>query len=139
VIPPIHRFILRMTGGRTMLDTAAQPMMMLTTTGAKSGLQRETPLATIPRPDGTYLVVGSNFARESHPAWTGNLLAHPEATVTFHGRTEQVTARLLDGDERAQRWSEALEWYPGWKDYTEVTDRPFRLFLLTPAAGPSAN
>jgi len=132
VIPPAHRWVLRITGGRTMLDSAAQPMLMLVTTGARTGQRRETPIAAVPRPDGRFLVVGSNFARESHPAWTANLLAHPEAEVTFQGSTFPVTARLLTGDERAASWEELLEWYPGWRNYLEVTDREFRVFELAP-------
>lgn len=132
VFPRLHRAVLRASGGRTMLDTRAQPMLMLATTGAKSGQRRETPLATVPLAGGTYLVVGTNFARERHPAWTGNLLADPHAWVTFRGRSFPVGARLLTGDERAARWQQALEWYPGWSDYLEVTDREFRVFELTP-------
>lgn len=132
VFPRFHRLVLRATGGRTMLDSKAQPMLMLATTGAKSGQRRETPLATVPLARGTYLVVGSNFARERHPAWTANLLAHPDASVTFRGTTFDVSARLLTGEERAACWDEALEWYPGWRDYLEVTDREFRVFELTP-------
>lgn len=100
VFPRLHRLVLRLTGGRTMLNSEAQPMLLLTTTGAKSGLRRETPLATVPRARGAYLVVGSNFAKPTHPAWTTNLLAHPRATITVEGQTHEVTARLLTGDER---------------------------------------
>ena len=132
VFPRFHRLVLRATGGRTMLDSKAQPMLMLATTGAKSGQRRETPLATVPLERGTYLVVGSNFAGERHPAWTANLLAHPDASITFRGRTFPVAARLLSGEERAACWQEALEWYPGWRDYLEVTDREFRVFELSP-------
>lgn len=116
-----------------MLDSRAQPMLLLTTTGSRSGLPRETPLATVPRPDGTYLVVGSNFAQHSHPAWTSNLLANPEASILFHGRRQIVTARLLEAGERKKRWHEALRWYPGWSRYCELTDREFRMFELVPS------
>lgn len=116
-----------------MMDSRAQPMLLLATTGSKSGLRRETPLATVPRAGGTYLVVGSNFAQETHPAWTSNLLANPEASILFHGHTHAVTARLLEADERETCWHEALRWYPGWSRYREVTDREFRLFELVPS------
>ena len=132
VFPRFHRLVLRVSGGRTMLDSKAQPMLMLTTIGAKTGQRRETPLATVPLARGTYLVVGSNFAGDRHPAWTANLSAHPDASITFRGRTFPVAARLLSGEERAACWREALEWYPGWRDYLEVTDREFRVFELTP-------
>jgi deazaflavin-dependent oxidoreductase (nitroreductase family) len=133
VFPPAHRLVLRATRGRTMLDSRAQPMLLLTTTGAKSGLPRETPLATVPRSGGTHLVVGSNFAQASHPAWTSNLLANPEATIRFHGITQPVTARLLVGHERESCWREALRWYPGWDRYRDATEREFRLFELVPS------
>lgn len=136
VIPPMHRFVLKVTGGRTMLDSKAQPMLMLRCTGAKSGLPRETPLATVPCDDGTFLVTGSNFARDQHPAWTANLLAHPDVEIVRKGRATPVRATLLDRRERAEVWPLLLEWYPGWKDYTEVTDREFRVFRLTPTGAP---
>jgi deazaflavin-dependent oxidoreductase (nitroreductase family) len=132
VFPPMHRFIVRVTGGRTMLDTRAQPMLLLRTTGARSGQRRETPLAVVPRPDGRLVVVGSNFARETHPAWTVNLLADPNAEVVYQGRQFPVTARLLSDSERSDLWPELLEWYPGWDDYVRITDRPFRIFELAP-------
>ena len=68
VFPPLHRAVNRLTRGRTLLDSAAQPMLMLTTTGAKTGRRRETPLAAVPIEDGRFVLVGSNFAREHHPA-----------------------------------------------------------------------
>lgn len=131
VFPPMHRALLKATGGRTMLDSRAQPMLLLESIGAKTGQRRETPLATVPLDDGTFLVVGSNFAQTTHPAWTANLLSNPEVRVTFHGRTTPMTARLLEGTERERRWNEALRWYPGWRRYDEVTDRRFRLFELS--------
>lgn len=107
-------------------------MLLLETTGARSGERRTTPLAAIPRGGGAFVVVGSNFARPQHPAWTGNLIAHPDAKVTFQGRRVEVTARLLTDAEREDVWPELLQWYPGWERYTEVTDRPFRVFELVP-------
>lgn len=129
VLPVLHRAVHRLSGGR-LFDTTANPMCLLTTTGAKSGRQRETPLAAVPVEDGRLLVVGSNFASERHPAWTSNLLAEPRATVTFRGETYPVVARLLAGEERAQRWEELVRWYPNWRDYSTVTDREFRVFQL---------
>lgn len=129
VVPRVHRAVHRLSGGR-LLDTTANPMCLLVTTGARSGRPRETPLAAVPIEDGRLLVVGSNFAAERHPAWTANLLANPRATVTFRGDTHPVEARLLTGEERAVRWEELLRWYPNWRDYSHVTDREFRVFEL---------
>lgn len=132
IFPPLHRFVVRITGGRTMLDSKAQPMLLLRTTGAKSGQRRETPLAVVPRGDDRLIVVGSNFARDAHPAWTTNLLAHPDAEVVYRGRRIPVVARLLSDAERSELWPELLEWYPGWADYVRITDRRFRIFELAP-------
>jgi deazaflavin-dependent oxidoreductase (nitroreductase family) len=132
VLPRLHRFLLHATGGRTMFDSAGQPMLMLITTGAKSGLPREAPMAAVPRPDGRLMVVGSNFARDTHPAWTGNLLANPRAEVIQHGRRFAVDSRLLSEEERLEIWPELLAWFPNWSAYEKITDRTFRVFELTP-------
>ncbi|MDE0495223.1 MAG: nitroreductase family deazaflavin-dependent oxidoreductase [Acidimicrobiaceae bacterium] len=134
VFPPLHRAINRLTGGRTLLDTSAQPMLMLTTKGAKTGRLRETPLGAVPLEAGRLLLVGSNFAREHHPAWTANLIANPDAEIMFRGRRTRVRARLLEGAEREQRWQTAVTWFPVWTRYVTVTDREFRLFELDPVA-----
>ena len=132
VIPPFHRAISRLTGGRTLLDSAAQPMLMLHTRGARTGQPRQTPLAAVPLEEGRFLVVGSNFAREHHPAWTANLIANPDAEIVFRGERSAVRARLLEGTERGRRWQTAVGWFPGWIDYVTVTEREFRLFELEP-------
>lgn len=134
VVPRVHRAINRITRGRTLLDSAAQPMLMLMSTGAKTGQTRETPLGAVPLEGGRFLVVGSNFAREQHPAWTANLLANPEAEIVFRGQRTPVRARLLAGAEREQRWQTAVAWYPLWTQYDAVTSRELRLFELAPAA-----
>lgn len=136
IIPPFHRAISRLTGGRTLLDSAAQPMLMLHSRGARTGQTRETPLAAVPLEAGRFLVVGSNFAREHHPAWTANLIANPDAEIVYRGERAAVRARLLEGDERERRWQTAVGWFPGWTDYVTVTDRQFRLFELEPRQSP---
>ena len=136
VIPPFHRAVIRLTGGRTLLDSAAQPMLMLITRGARTGQLRETPLAAVPLEEGRFLVVGSNFAREQHPAWTANLIANPAAEILFRGERTPVRARLLKGAERDRRWQTAVAWFPGWTQYVTVTEREFRLFELKPLTGP---
>ncbi|MDX6370291.1 MAG: hypothetical protein QOG93_1793, partial [Gaiellaceae bacterium] len=103
VVPRTDKLLHRLSGGRFVLSRAMLPSLVLTTTGAKSGSPREAPLATLPVGD-AFLVVGSNFGREKHPAWTGNLLKHPEATVSFRGRRIPVTAHLLDEEEKAAAW-----------------------------------
>ncbi len=130
VVPRVDRLTHRLTGGRFMLtDRGLVPMLVLTATGAKSGQPREVPLACMPDGDGLY-VIGSNFGRADHPAWTANLLAHPDATVSFEGETFPVTARLLDADEKEQLWPRILEVWPSYQVYTERSGRDLRVFRL---------
>ncbi|RSN69145.1 nitroreductase family deazaflavin-dependent oxidoreductase [Actinomadura sp. WAC 06369] len=132
IVPPVDRTLNRLTGGRLMLGQLLVPSLILTTTGAVSGLPRTTPLACLPERDGSWLVVGSNFGREKHPAWTGNLLRTPEAEVLFRGRAVPVKAHLLDDDERAEAWPRLVRVWPVYDRYVERTTRRLRVFRLTP-------
>ena len=82
-------------------------------------------------------MVGSNFARDHHPAWTANLLANPNAEIVYRGKRTPVRARLLTGAERETRWQTAVAWYPLWIQYDAVTERELRLFVLDPATNSS--
>lgn len=132
VVPPMDRALHRLSGGRFLLGQSLVPSLVLTTTGAVSGQPRQAPLACMPLPEGGWIVVGSNFGRERHPAWTGNLLRNPAAEVSFHGRRIPVTARLLEADERAEIWPELLKVWPVYDRYVERVDRELRVFRLTP-------
>jgi deazaflavin-dependent oxidoreductase (nitroreductase family) len=129
VFPPIDRVAHRLTGGRVVLSAALVPSLVLTTTGRKSGQPRKTPLATLPV-DGGFLVVGSNFGKENHPAWTANLLATPEATASFKGENIQVVARLLSAEEKQEVWPQLLRIWPTYDRYVERSGRDIRVFKL---------
>ncbi|MFI6354317.1 nitroreductase family deazaflavin-dependent oxidoreductase [Streptomyces sp. NPDC050743] len=132
VIPALDRAVHRLTGGRYLLSTRMLPGVILTTTGARSGLPRRTPLACMPEDDGrNWLLVGSNFGRPGHPAWSHNLLAHPDAVISWKGRDVPVTARLLTGQERAQAWTALLEFWPPYAAYQARVTREIRLFRIT--------
>ncbi|WP_433451009.1 nitroreductase family deazaflavin-dependent oxidoreductase [Streptomyces sp. CA-142005] len=134
VIPALDRAVHRLTGGRYLLSTRMLPGVILITTGARSGLPRRTPLACMPEDDGTsWLLVGSNFGRPGHPAWSHNLLAHPEAVISWKGRDVPVTARLLTGQERARAWTALLEFWPPYATYQARVTREIRLFRITEA------
>jgi deazaflavin-dependent oxidoreductase (nitroreductase family) len=134
VVPPVDRLLSRLTGGRVVLSGGMVPSLVLETTGARSGQCRGTPLACLPEADGSFLVVGSNFGRERHPAWTANLRAHPEARVTYKGTTTAVTAALLDAAEKAAVWPRLTEVWPNYDRYTEVSGRDLRVFRLLPTS-----
>ncbi|MFE9494634.1 nitroreductase family deazaflavin-dependent oxidoreductase [Streptomyces collinus] len=133
VVPALDRAVHRLTRGRVLLSALMLPGVILTSTGARSGLPRRTPLACMPAADGRgWILVGSNFGRTGHPAWTHNLLAHPDASVSGKGRDVPVTARLLTGAERAAVWRELLVFWPPYAAYQARVEREIRLFRLEP-------
>ncbi|WP_433472993.1 nitroreductase family deazaflavin-dependent oxidoreductase [Spirillospora sp. CA-142024] len=132
IVPPVDKTLHRLSGGRLLLGQLLVPSLVLTTTGAVSGLPRQTPLACLPDPEGGWYVVGSNFGREKHPAWTGNLLKNPDAEVSFQGRPVPVTAHLLDDAERKEIWPRLTAVWPVYDRYVERIDRQLRIFRLTP-------
>jgi deazaflavin-dependent oxidoreductase (nitroreductase family) len=132
VVPALDRAVHRLTRGKVLLSTRMLPGLVLTSTGARSGLPRRTPLACMPEEDGrSWLLVGSNFGRTAHPAWTANLLAHPDAEVNWKGRDIPVTARMLSGKERAAAWQAALAFWPPYATYQARLEREIRLFRIT--------
>jgi deazaflavin-dependent oxidoreductase (nitroreductase family) len=132
VLPPIDKFVNKITGGRVLIAAALLPSLVLTTTGAKSGESRKAPLACLPQDDGSFLVVGSNFGQEKHPAWSGNLIKTPDATVLYRRRTFPVSAHLLSDSEKAEVWPELTKAWPTFDRYVEVSGRNLRVFRLSP-------
>ncbi|MEU1786015.1 nitroreductase family deazaflavin-dependent oxidoreductase [Streptomyces sparsogenes] len=131
IVPALDRAVHRLTRGKVLLSARMLPGVILTTTGAKSGLPRRTPLACMPEGDGTWLLIGSNFGRPGHPAWTANLLAHPDAEISWKGRDIAVRARLLEGEEREEAWAAALRFWPPYAAYQARVERRIRLFRVT--------
>ncbi|WP_329121196.1 nitroreductase family deazaflavin-dependent oxidoreductase [Streptomyces sp. NBC_01465] len=129
-IPAMDRTVHKLTRGKVMLSAQMLPGLILTVKGAKSGQPRTTPLACMPVADGVWVLVGSNFGRPGHPNWTANLLAHPEADVSWKGADIPVRARLLEGEERALVWEEALKFWPPYATYQARIDREIRLFRV---------
>ncbi|MFF8900726.1 nitroreductase family deazaflavin-dependent oxidoreductase [Streptomyces lydicus] len=129
-IPALDRAVHRLTRGKVLLSARMLPGVILTATGARSGLPRRTPLACLPEEDGGWLLIGSNFGRPGHPAWTGNLLKNPEAEVNWRGKDIPVRARLLTGEERARAWRAALALWPPYAAYQARVEREIRLFRL---------
>ncbi|MEU9112025.1 nitroreductase family deazaflavin-dependent oxidoreductase [Streptomyces sp. NPDC048483] len=130
VIPALDRTVHRLTRGKVLLSARMLPGVILTATGARSGQPRRTPLACMPEDGGSWLLIGSNFGRPGHPAWTGNLLKHPEAEVSWRGQDIPVRARLLTGVERERAWQAVLAFWPPYAAYQARVEREIRLFRL---------
>lgn len=129
VVPPLDRFLHRVSGGRVLMSRLMTPTVLLTTTGAKTGKARQVPLACVPDGDVIYLV-GSNFGRETHPAWSGNLLAKPEASVSLDGEEFDVVAHRLSPEEKDEAWPKVLDVWPAYDRYVEISGRDLRVFRL---------
>ncbi|MCZ4118548.1 nitroreductase family deazaflavin-dependent oxidoreductase [Streptomyces sp. H39-S7] len=132
VVPAMDKVVHRLTKGKVLLSAQMLPGVVLTATGAKSGQPRRTPLACMPEDGGTFILVGSNFGRTDHPAWTSNLIRHPDAEINWKGNDLRVVAQLLEGAEREAAWTAVLRFWPPYASYAERVDRQIRLFRLVP-------
>ncbi|MBO9553351.1 nitroreductase/quinone reductase family protein [Cellulomonas sp.] len=130
----LDRRIQKATAGRwSVLGRPTLPHLILTTTGRRSGEPRDAALLYA-RDGERWVVIGSNWGQQHHPAWTGNLLAEPRAAVTVGGRRTDVVAHLAEGDERARLLDSLRSIWPGYDDYDARTVRELRVFVLTPVA-----
>lgn len=132
---PADRVLLRISGGRVGVGAAVGlRTLLLTTIGRRSGEPRQVPLLYVERAGG-YVVIGSNWGGEAHPAWSANLLAQPKATVSLGGKSVEVAGRLLTGDERREMWDAVAAYWPAYDRYAvRAEHRELRVFLLEPVS-----
>jgi F420H(2)-dependent quinone reductase len=126
----VHTVVYRATGGLVgHRFPGAPPMLLLDHVGAKSGIERTTPLVYVA--DGEDLVlVASKGGYPRNPAWFHNLRAHPETTVQVGSERRPVRARVANPSERARLWPRAVAVYGGYEGYQERTDREIPLVIL---------
>ncbi len=129
----LDRPFLRLSGGKHTLTTwlAGLPVVVLTTTGAKSGLPRRLPLAAL-EDAGKIILIASDFGSPRHPAWYHNLIAHSQATVEIAGKQVPCQACEAQGEARARYWAMAGKMYPGYKKYEKKAGkRQIPVMVLT--------
>lgn len=109
------------------------PLLLLHSTGAKSGKERINPMMyqAIGDDGDTWAVFASKAGMDTNPDWYHNLLAHPEAEIEVGDDTIAVTARVADPDEREPIWTTQKERYPGFADYEAKTSRVIPVVILT--------
>jgi F420H(2)-dependent quinone reductase len=123
--------VYRATRGRVFGRIGRAPVLLLTTTGRRSGRPRTAPVLYLA--DGERLIViGSNAGNANTPAWALNLRANPDAEVEIHGERRQVAARVAEGAERDELWRRMNEQYAGFDDYRARAAREISLFVLEP-------
>ncbi|HET6877378.1 MAG TPA: nitroreductase family deazaflavin-dependent oxidoreductase [Jatrophihabitans sp.] len=136
----MDRVLAKLTHDRVTVPAvmARLPVLVLTSTGRKSGQLRETHLIAVPFRD-TLALLGTNFGQPKTPAWVLNLEDEPRAKVAHHGITRDVVARPADATERAQILADSPRYYGGYVKYQQrITGRTVRIFVLEPASHPVA-
>jgi len=120
----------RANGGRPSRFPDWVPLLLLTTTGRRSGRRISTPLVYLANGE-DLVVVASNWGQKKHPNWSSNLLATPHASVEIEGRPRRVVARLASMDQRAQLWPKLLAEFPPYQTYATRSGRDLRIFVLS--------
>src|SRR5437764_6148734 len=127
-----HARIYRLTGGRIgQRIPGLAPMLLLDHVGAKSGVQRTTPLLYIDDPPNV-VIVASKGGYPQHPAWYHNLRAHSETTIQIGAERRRVRARVAAPHERERLWPMAVDAYSGYRDYQARADREIPVVILEP-------
>jgi F420H(2)-dependent quinone reductase len=117
VFPAIDRRLLPLTRGR--LSTGlGQPIVLLHARGARSGVERTTPLLATKHGE-LIVLIASKAGATAHPAWFHNVRANPDVEVTFDGRRRPMRARVTAGEERERLWAMACDNYSGYARYQE--------------------
>ena len=130
-IATIHRGLYKLTGGKVGANLGGRPMLLLTTTGRKSGKKRATPLQYM-RDGENMVVVASNGGNKNHPAWLYNIKANPDVTAQAGKRIRKARAEVANADERARLWPLLLETYHGYQDYEDESGRTIQVVVLSP-------
>jgi deazaflavin-dependent oxidoreductase (nitroreductase family) len=133
----VHRTVVRLSGGRLLTGYRGEPMILLTTTGRRSGEPRTWPLTGLRVGDG-WAVAASNGGHDRHPAWYLNLEANPDATVQEGQRQVAVRARIAEGAERDALYSRFEEYMSNYTAYAKATTRIIPVVVLERVADSAA-
>jgi F420H(2)-dependent quinone reductase len=115
----------------TVLERTGDPIVVITSVGAKSGKLRKNPVMRVER-DGTYVAIASKGGAPDNPEWYYNFLAHPEVDLQDGPAKKTYRARLVEGPEREQWWRLAVDTWSTYGEYQKKTDREIPVFVLEP-------
>lgn len=121
----------RSNGGRVGGPFEGAPVLLLHTTGARTGLERVTPLMYLDD-DGAYTVFATKGGAPTNPDWFHNLLAHPLADIEVGTETRRVRARVAEGEERDRLWERHKSRFPSFAAYEARTSRRIPVVVLEP-------
>jgi len=125
----LHAWVYRRSGGRVLGRMGGQPVLLLQTTGRRSGRTRTTPVQYLADGD-MFVVVASNAGAARPPAWYLNLRADPHVQVQIHGDKFDAIARDATPEERPELWKQMAEHWPAYDDYQKKTDREIPIVIL---------
>ncbi len=128
-----HIALYRATAGRIGGKMFGTDVLLLTTTGRKTGVARTTPLL-FGRDGDDVIIVASFGGQPQHPAWYGNLVANPRVTVQIRGEVRERTARTATPEERARLWPMMVGLYRDYESYQKKTTREIPIVILSAAA-----
>ena len=134
VLGPLDELSHKLSGGRMTIgrSVGALPVVMLTTTGAKTGKRRTNPVSAIPHGDDLALV-GTNYGKGTSPGWAHNLRANPLATLSHRNREVAVVASAAEGDRYEEVFAAAVSVYPGYARYRRAAANTIPVFVLAAA------
>lgn len=127
----LHRFLYRLSGGRVGGRLWGLRVVLLTTTGRRTGKRRTVPLCSL-RDGENVVVIGSYGGLDRPPAWWLNLEAHPDALLENGRNRRPVRARTASPEERSRLWAEVTAQAPGYLEYERRTDREIPVVILEP-------
>jgi deazaflavin-dependent oxidoreductase (nitroreductase family) len=132
VVTGLHRLVYRTSNGRIANRGSGMPVLVLTTTGRKSGQRRSTML-TSPLQDGDrIMIVASKGGDDRNPDWFLNLRDNPAVEVTMEGETRPMTAHVADPAEKADLWPRIVADHDNYAGYQKKTDRDIPVVVLEP-------
>ena len=129
----INAFLLRASHGRFGNKLGTQTILLLETIGRKTGQPREIPIAYFFH-EGKYLIVASNWGKDSNADWYLNLLKNPRAKLTVNGNVIRVEAHVAHDDEYVRWWNFVTEKHPPYMNYQKMTTRHIPIVLFHPVA-----
>jgi deazaflavin-dependent oxidoreductase (nitroreductase family) len=132
VMLSIYIFLYRLTSGAIGGRMAGLQVLLLTTTGRKTGQPRTTPLGYF-KQDGSLVVIASNGGADQNPAWFYNLKSNPQVTLQIGNKHLAAKAEVVDADKRGQMWAELVKMAPAYEHYTTRTKREIPMIILHPS------
>ncbi|MCH8815500.1 MAG: nitroreductase family deazaflavin-dependent oxidoreductase [Chloroflexi bacterium] len=127
-----HTFWYRVSGGVLGGSIGKAPILLLTTTGRKSGRKITTPLQFIKDGDNVVLIA-SNAGHKFHAQWWYNIGANPQVEIQIKADKRSATAATAEGEERDRLWQKAVDQYAGYADYQKTADREIPVVVVTPS------